>query len=114
MIVSASSRRHEVSDILIPEYHENDLLKQEVVYPLNGSQSLRRSEQSHTVDLNVYPSTPGSLTALGSAAIQIVGSGSLTKGLNDAGLQVNWLKTMHVHVSALVCLKFPFAKVLQQ
>jgi hypothetical protein len=89
MITSVSSRRHGESDILIPEFH--DVWKQQVaVSPSNMSyRPARRSEQAHVVDLNVYPSIPGTLTSLGSAVIQIVGSGSLTKGLMDAGLPVS-------------------------
>ena len=85
MIASTSSRRYDKS---ISEIQDDQLKQQE-----GGSTSdrSRRSEESHIVDLNVYPSTPGSLTPLGSTVIQIVGSGSLTKGLNNAGLQVTWV-----------------------
>ncbi len=86
MIVSTSSRRQ--GEFLIPEY-QDDMLKQQIlVSKSNSTRSFRRSEQAHNVDLSVYPSIPGSLTTLGSSVIQIVGSGSLTKGLADAGLPV--------------------------
>jgi hypothetical protein len=90
MITSTSSRRNGESNILIPDYQDEMWKQQAMVFASNVSyMPSRRSEQAHVVDLNVYPSVPGSLTTLGSAVIQIVGSGSLTKGLIDAGLPVS-------------------------
>jgi hypothetical protein len=103
MIVSTSSRRNKESEHFFPEEQDNVWGKQAAMSTTNSSQraALRR-EQAHIVDLNVYPAIPGSLTTLGSAVIQVVGSGSLTKGLMDAGLPVSF-------VSWLICILHPFS-----
>ena len=55
---------------------------------LKDEHNEHRRTQSISVGLNVYPESPASLTDLGSTIMNLVGSGTLTQALNNAGMQV--------------------------
>ena len=79
------SGSNQVNDIDVDSFESNN-----TNMVANGSQYYRqlRSVQAVNVGVNVYPESASSLTQLGSAVFQMVGSGALTQGLNNAGLQV--------------------------
>jgi hypothetical protein len=60
------------------------------MHSLSESESwvFRRADQAVTVGLNLYPDSDAGLSKLGASLYQTVGSGALTQGLNNAGLQV--------------------------